>query len=316
MAKSVKIIPASKEQQPAKGTLRAATYCRVSTACEEQMGSLEVQQQFYTSMIEMHPDWSNAGIFSDHATGLNAAKRPGFQAMLRLCRKGKIDLILTKSFSRLGRNTLDMMKAIREFRRLKVDVYFEKEGIWLHQEEAELLITAYCALAQAESESMSQNIKWGIYRGFQNGTSGYADFVCFGYKRSDYGKLAIDEPDAVIVRQIFKMKASGHSLREISNFLYEHQISSPTGKEHWSPETIRKLLRNEKYTGDVRLQKTFVEDIFTKKRVKNIGQLEKYLLWDHHPAIIDRELFCRASPEAYYDTYGSDREDMPSCHFT
>lgn len=147
MAKSVEIIPATKEQWTAKKTWRTAAYCRVSTACEEQMGSLAVQQQFYVSMIEAHPDWINAGIFSDQSTGLNAAKRPGFQAMLRLCRKQRIDLIFTKSFSRLGRNTLDMMRAIREFRRLKVDVYFEKEGVWLHQQEADLLLTAYCAIS-------------------------------------------------------------------------------------------------------------------------------------------------------------------------
>lgn len=112
---------------------------------------------------------------------------------------------------------------------------------------------------------MSRNIKWGIHCGFQNGTSGYADFTCYGYKRGDHGELSIDEPDAAVVRRIFEMKASGCSLREISNWLHEHKINSPSGKERWSPETIRKLLRNEKYTGDVRLQKTFVEDLFTQK---------------------------------------------------
>lgn len=316
MAKFVEVIPAIKEQWEAKKIWRTAAYCRVSTAREEQLGSLAAQQQFYTSMIEAHPSWINVGIFSDQSTGLNAAKRPGFQAMLRLCRKKKIDLILTKSFSRLGRNTLDMMKAIRELRRLKIDVYFEKEGVWLHQQEADLLITAYCAISQAESESMSRNIKWGIHRGFQNGTSDYADFTCYGYKRGDHGELSIDEPDAAVVRRIFKMKASGRSLREISNWLHERQILSPTGKEHWSPETIRKLLRNEKYTGDVSLQKTFMEDLFTKKRAKNMGQLEKYLFWDHHPAIISHELFRQASPETYQEIYGSDPIDMFSCDFT
>lgn len=269
------------------------------------MDSLEAQQQFYTSMIDMRSDWINAGIFSDHATGLNTAERPGLNAMLRLCRSGKIDLILTKSFSRFGRNTLDMLKTIRELRRLNVDVYFERENVWLHQQESSLLITAYCALSQAESESMSQNIKWGIRCGFQNGTSGYADFVCFGYKRGDDGELAVDEPDAAVVRKIFWMKVNGSSLREISDWLYRHQILSPTGKDRWSPETIRKLLRNEKYTGDVRLQKTISDDLFSKKRSKNMGQLEKYLVWEHHPAIISRELFRRASPEVYEDVYQS-----------
>lgn len=253
----------------------------------------------------MRSDWINAGIFSDHATGLNAAERPGLNDMLRLCRSGEIDLILTKSFSRFSRNTLDMLKTIRELRRLNVDVYFERENVWRHQQESSLLITAYCALSQAESESMSQNIKWGIRCGFQNGTSGYADFVCFGYKRGDDGELAVDEPDAAVVRKLFRMKANGSSLREISGWLYQHQILSPAGKEHWSPETIRKLLQNEKYTGDVRLQKTFSDDLFSKKGSKNMGQLEKYLVWEHHPTIISRKLFRRASPEVYEDVYQS-----------
>lgn len=129
---------------------------------------------------------------------------------------------------------MDIMKAMQELRWLKIDVYFEKEGIWLHQQETDLLITAYCAISQAESESMSRNIKRGICRGFQNGTSGYADFTCYGYKRGDHGELSIDKLDAAVVRRIFKMKASGHSLREISNWLHEHRIFSPSGKARWS----------------------------------------------------------------------------------
>ena len=158
-----------------------------------------------------------------------------------------------------------------------------------------MLLTAYCALAQAESEDMSRNIKWGIKRGFQNGTSGYAEFVCYGYKRGDGGRLAIDEPDAGIVRKIFRMKAGGHSLGEISNWLHKKGISTPTGKARWSRETISKLLRNEKYVGDVLLQKTFVRDLFSGKQVKNNGELERFLIEEHHPPIISRELFTVAN---------------------
>ena len=138
---------------------------------------------------------------------------------------------------------------------------------------------------------MSRNIRWGIKRSFQSGTSGYADFVCFGYKRGDDGRLAIDEPDAKIVRTIFEMRADGKSLGTISDWLYEISIPSPTGKEHWSRETISKLLKNEKYVGDVMLQKTFVKDLFSGKQVRNTGELDKYLIQGHHPAIITRELF-------------------------
>ena len=148
-----------------------------------------------------------------------------------------------------------------------------------------------CALAQAESEDMSRNIKWGIKRGFEKGTSGYAEFVCFGYKRGDDGRLVIDGPDAKIVRKMFEMRAAGSSLGAISKWLYENKIVSPTGKPHWSRETISKLLRNEKYVGDVLLQKTFIADLFSGKQVKNQGELERFLIQEHHPASVSRELF-------------------------
>lgn len=142
---------------------------------------------------------------------------------------------------------------------------------------------------------MSRDIKREIKRGFQSGRSGYADFVCFGYKRGDDGKLAIDEPDAKIVRTIFEMRADGCSLGAISNWLYENKILSPTGRRRWSRETVSKLLKNEKYTGDVMLQKTFVKDLFSGKQIKNNGELERYLIQEHHPAIASRDLFEKVS---------------------
>ena len=215
--------------------------------------------------------------------------------MIKFCQKKKIDLILTKSISRLGRNTLDMLRTLRALNHCGTEVYFEQENIRLSSQNIQVLLTAYCALAQAESEDMSRNIKWGIKRGFQNGSSGYAEFICFGYKRGDSRKLAVDEPDAVIVRKIFRMRAEGYSLGEISNWLHKNRIPSPTGKAHWSRETINKLLRNEKYVRDVLLQKTFVQDLFSGKQVKNIGESEKFLIQEHHPSIVSRELFMAAN---------------------
>lgn len=142
---------------------------------------------------------------------------------------------------------------------------------------------------------MSRNIKWGTKRGFEKGTSSYAEFVCFGYKRGDDGRLVIDEPDTEIVRKMFGMRASGCSLGAISNWLYESKITSPTGKPLWSRETISKLLKNEKYVGDVLLQKTFVEDLFSGKQVKNQGELERFLIHEHHPAIVSRGLYERVN---------------------
>lgn len=271
--------------------LRVAAYCRVSTELEEQTSSIELQERYYTQLISGNPNWKNAGIFSERATGLNLKERTEFHRMISKCREKKVDLILTKSISRFGRNTLDMLHSLQELRSLGVDVCFEQENMRLSGQQIQVLLAAYCAFAQAESEEMSRNIKWGIKRGFENGTSGYADFVCFGYKRGNNGRLAIVESDAIIVRQIFEMRANGSSLGSISGWLFEKQILFPTGKSHWSRETISKLLRNEKYAGDVLLQKTFVEDLFSGKQRKNKGELEKFLIQKHHPAIVSRELF-------------------------
>ena len=299
---NIKEMPPTQEYLPMEERpLRVAAYCRVSTQQEEQDSSLELQESRYRRMIEENPNWTDAGIFSEKVTGLNLRGRSVFQTMMQYCRKGKIDLILTKSTSRFGRNTLDMLRASRELQDLGVDVYFEKENLWLHDRHMQVILTIYCAFAQAESEDMSRDIKWCIRQGFRSGTSGYAEFVCFGYKRGDDGRLAIDEPDAKIVRKIFEMRADGKSLETISAWLYENKNLSPTGKERWSRETISKLLKNEKYIGDVMLQKTFVKDLISGKQLKNKGELERYIIQEHHPAIISRELFEKINGILYFE---------------
>lgn len=200
-------------------------------------------------------------------------------------------MILTKSISRFGRNTLASLKALQELDALGVDVFFEKENLWLHQKEMQMMITMFFAFAQAESENMSRNIKWGIRQGFRSGTSGYAGFTCYGYENDGPGNLRINEAEAEIVRQIFLMRASGKSLGFISEWLYSNAVPSPTGRDRWSRESISKLLRNEKYVGDVLLQKTYVKEVFSGKQVKNEGDLDRVLIQNHHPAIVSRELF-------------------------
>lgn len=160
------------------------------------------------------------------------------------------------------------------------------------------MVTMFFAFAQSESESMSRNIKWGIRHGFRKGTSGYAGFACFGYDNDGTGDLRINEVQAQIVRQIFLMRASGQSLGSISEWLHAKLILSPSGRERWSRESIRKLLCNEKYVGDVLLQKTYVKDIFSGKQEKNEGELDQILIRNHHPAIVSRELFDHVNNKA------------------
>jgi len=225
-------IPSTIEKMPVFAQrLHVAAYCRVNTEQEEQKGSLESQEQYYGQIISKNPFWTNAGIFSEMATGLNLKERSEFHTMMKKCRKGKIDLILTNSISRFGRNTLDMLKALRELDTLGIEVYFEKENLWLSEWELSTLLSVYCAFAQSESESVSRSFRWGIRQGFRSGTSGFANFVCFGYKQGDDGKLVIDESRSKVVCSIFEMKVEGHSLASISRWLYEHGIPSPTGKE-------------------------------------------------------------------------------------
>ena len=215
--------------------------------------------------------------------------------MIRKCKNRKIDLILTKSVSRFGRNTLDELRVFQDLRALGVDVYFEQENLWLHDQQVQMLITMYCALAQNESENMSRNIRWGIRQRFKNGTSGFAYFACYGYCQDEKGNLIIHDAEAAVVREIFEMRAAGFSLGRISDWLYENGILSPTGKERWSRETISKILRNEKYVGDVMLQKTFVDNLFEGKQVVNNGELERVLIRNNHQGIIDRELFAQVN---------------------
>lgn len=278
-----------------KSRLCVAAYCRVSTQHEEQDSSLELQILHFEKEIARHPEWINAGVFSDRSSGLKKQRKNQFDAMVKKCRAGKIDLILTKSISRFGRNTLTFLKALQELDGLGVDVFFENENLWLHEKEMQMMITMCLAIAQSESESVSRNIKWGIRHGFRNGTSGYAGFNCFGYDNDGTGNLRINEVEAQIVRQIFQMRASGQSLGSISDWLHANAIISPTGRERWSRETISKLLRNEKYVGDVLLQKTYVKDIFSGKQKKNEGELDQVLIQNHHPAIVSRELFDRVN---------------------
>ena len=171
--------------------LRVAAYCRVSSDKEAQRSSLDSQIQYYQEQITACEGWDFAGIFSDRGSGLKDEERTALQAMMKKCRQGKIDLILTKSISRFGRNTLNTLITARELKALGVDVWFEKEHIHLLSEDSEMMLTAYAMFAQAESESMSRNIRAGIRYGFKSGNSGYAHFVCYGYELDSNGNLVI-----------------------------------------------------------------------------------------------------------------------------
>ena len=266
---------------------KVAAYCRVSTQQEIQHHSLEAQREYYGKRILGTPGWEFAGIYADVASGRNNRKMYDFQRMMGDCRAGKIDLVITKSISRLGGNTLQFLNACEELKALNVDVFFEVEKLYLHNPKAVRLLTIYASVYQNESEVKSAYTRWGIRTRYANGTSATANLPCYGYRRDVNGELVIEPAEAVVVRMIYDLRNQGLSLREIAHELKERTIPSPTGKATWGVETVRRILQNEKYKGHVLLQKTYVSNFFTGKRTNNGGELPKYLIEGHHEAIIN-----------------------------
>ena len=296
--------PQSTDLQPIKRLLKVAAYCRVSTEADEQANSYEAQIAHYTSEIAKHPEWINAGIFADKGiSGTQAKKRPEFLKMIRKCRQHKIDIILVKSISRFARNTVDCLKYIRELKSLGIAVIFEKEKVNTLTETSEAMITIMGYFAQAESESISKNVTWGMQQAFAQGN---VTFTCdiYGYKREfnpETNKkdiLLIVEEEAKVIREIFEMYLAGESLSGICTYLNEKQVPPPgKKKDKWYSSTLQTILRNEKYKGDVITQKTHCPNFMDRKRVKNNGEVTQHYLEDHHAAIVERELFDKVQLE-------------------
>ena len=266
---------------------RVAAYGRVSTMQEIQHHSLEAQRDYYEKLIASRPHWIFVGVYTDQVSGRYNLKMSDFQRMLEDCRNGKIDLILVKSISRMGRNTVQFLQACTELNNLGVDAYFEVEKLHINDPQAVRLLTIYASLYQNESESKSALITWGIRVRFANGSSAFANRPCYGYCCNAEGLLEIVPEEAEIVRRIHSWHREGRSLRCISKTLADMDIKSPRGHSKWGIETIRKILNNEKYYGNVLLQKTYISNYFTGKQSVNSGELERYVITDHHQPIIE-----------------------------
>ena len=294
-------IPPNPEMVRAKAVqrqLRVAAYCRVSTDDEEQLTSYEAQQTYYTDKIMTNPKWTMAGIFADEGiTGTSATKRPEFLRMIRMCKQGKIDLVLVKSISRFARNTVDCLNYIRALRALGIAVIFEKENINTMETDSEMLITMMGAFAQAESESISGNVSWGIRQAMREGKVVMQYKHLYAFERGEDGKPRIIPAQAEVVRQIYKMFLAGHSVRMIKCELERQGIPSSHGGKSWSESVIRGILKNEKYCGDALMQKTYTQDFISKKQLPNRGELPMYLVRDHHEGIVSRDTFNAAKAE-------------------
>lgn len=273
------------------GKLRVAAYCRISTNHEEHESSLETQISYYGKLIAGQEDWELVKIYAERASGTQLKKRPEFMQMIKACKQGKIDLILTKSISRFGRNMLDTLRTLYELFNLGVKIYFEKENLNNFDREMRTMMGIYAGFAQEESKNMSDNIKWGIRGRMREGKVCLNCTRFLGYDKDENGRLVVVESEAVIVRIIFELYLKGFGVRRIKKFLEENGIKTVTGKDVWSTSTIDRILSNEKYVGDVLMQKSFTEDFLTGKRSKNEGELSMYFIENDHEAIIEREIF-------------------------
>ena len=271
--------------------LRVAAYCRVSSDSDEQENSLEVQTEYYERFILSHEDWELVEIYSEKASGTNIQDRAEFNRMMQDCRSGLIDLILTKSVSRFGRNTVGTLTAAMELFHLGVKVEFEKEQINNYSREMRTAMALQAVFAQEESQAMSDNIKWGIQQSMRSGKVFLNCTRFLGYTKDCKGNLIIVEEEAAIVRKIFELYLLGFGVRKIKKYLEEHQIKTVTGKEIWSTSTIDRILCNEKYVGDVLMQKTYTEDFLTGIRKKNNGERSMFFIKNDHEPIISREDF-------------------------
>ena len=272
--------------------LRVCAYCRVSTDADEQMTSFDSQVRAYTDLIKSNSEYVFAGVYADRGvTGTSVNKRPEFMRMIRDCEEGKIDLILTKSISRFARNTLECLTYVRSLNSRGVHIVFENNGIDTRSSYSEMLLTVLSAFAQEESRSISENTIWGIRKRYETGKSRWSRL--YGYVKTEDGEYVIVPEQAEIVRFIFDSCEHGMSVAQITQELNALHIPSPTSSGDWHDSTVGFMLRNERYAGDIVLQKYFTENHITHKHVRNDGSVPSYHLRGHHAAIIGRKQFER-----------------------
>lgn len=271
--------------------LRVAAYARVSTGKDAMLHSLSAQVSYYSNLIQKHPGWLYCGVYADEALTGTKDNRDNFQCLLEACRAGEIDMVITKSISRFARNTVTLLESIRELKELSVDVFFEEQNIHTMSSDGELMLTILASYAQEESRSASENQKWRVRKGFEKGELLNWRFM-LGY---DIGKdgVTVNPEEAELVREIFRRFIDGESMNAIAATLNERGITG-VFDGRWTPQRLRQLLANEKYTGNALLWKHFRNNHIEKKKTVNRGELPMFYAEETHPAIIDAATFTAA----------------------
>lgn len=268
--------------------LRVAAYARVSSGKDAMLHSLSAQVSYYNRIIQENENWILAGIYSDEAFTGTKDTREGFQNMIKDALEGKIDLIITKSISRFARNTLTLLETTRELKKAHINVYFEEERIYSMSNEGEMILSMLASVAQEQSRSTSENMKWRIKKDMEAGILwGGGDFL--GYKLVNRHYVIVPE-EAELVQRIFHLYLEGNGTGKIAKILNSEGIKSHTGIE-WCRSSILLIIKNINYTGDLLLQKTFRENHLTKKTKVNKGELDKYHIENDHEPIITKAVF-------------------------
>jgi site-specific DNA recombinase len=269
---------------------RVASYCRVSTEEEIQLGSLENQIIHYTNLIHSNPNWQYAGVFSDRGkSGTDMSKRTGFNKMISCAMKGEIDIIICKSISRFARNVVDTLEIVRKLMEKGVQVIFEKEQLNSQEMGSSLMLKILAIFAEEESRSISENIEWSLTRRFASGE--ICASALLGFDINDKKEWIIIEHEARVVREAYTLFLNGNNFTEIARIFIEKGYRKKNGRIDWSGANIKGLLTNERYTGDVISQKTCTIDFRSHKSVLNDGIKPQYYIEDHHEGIISKEEF-------------------------
>ncbi|WP_052090923.1 recombinase family protein [Desulfosporosinus sp. HMP52] len=283
-----KVIEIPRQQNPFLKPLKLRTcaYVRVSTEHVGQLNSLQNQTDYYEHQIRANPDYEYSGIYSD--SGISGAKeeRPGFQAMLKAAKAGDLDLILTKSISRFSRDTVTLLQSIRELKEAGVAVLFEEQSIHTLSAEGELMLSVLGAIAEEERKSVCSNVQWAMRNKFKAGEVMVDTNRLLGYDKDNHGNLVVNEEQADIVRQIYRLYLEGMSAYRIAQVLNEQSVPTYAQKE-WKSSRVISIISNEKYQGDCLLQKNYIAED-GKQRI-NRGQKEQYYVRNNHPGIVSRQ---------------------------
>lgn len=263
---------------------RVAIYARVSSNTKEQLRSLANQVSALTRKVALNEEWQLVDVYIDVASAKEKSNREQYTRLIDDCRNKKVNIVITKSVSRFGRDTIEALETVRLLKELRVRVIFDQENIDTASDDSELMLTIYESLAQAENESRSQNIKLGHRYRAMDGTSKLYNRKCYGYEHDDDGQLIINEEQAVVVRQIFDWYLEGNSIVGLKKILQANNIPSPRGKEKWSKRALETMLSNEKYIGQVLL--------FGGNEYEH-----SYLKEDNYPPIIFKHIFEKVQKE-------------------